>query len=98
MHEFETLLEHIGITTNIYLNQINLGIGMYLFTISALYKQDRMMHHGMRKPSELKIILYAAHMIKLNDYLDFTGSKPNNEICETEIIYIPLNSIPNSPA
>ena len=69
---------------------------MYLFSINALSKQKRSMHHRVRKPRELTTRRYAAHMVKLNEHLVlFPGSNPNNKNVETEINDILLRSISN---
>ena len=50
----------------------------------------------MRKPSELKVRCYAAHLIGLNEYFsDFPGSKSRDNIGKTEMNEIFLKIVPN---
>ena len=50
----------------------------------------------MRNPRELKLRLYADYIIDLNEYLTaFTGAKASDEIGETKLNTILLNSMPN---
>ena len=67
--EFETLYAHIGNTTSTHSNQIIFVLGIYLFTIRFLYKQDNTMRHILRMPHKLKFRHYAVNTIKLNEYL-----------------------------
>ena len=66
LREFETLCIQIGNMTTTHLNQILLGLGTYFFTSNDLFRQNRAMRHGIRKPRELKVRHYAARMIELN--------------------------------
>ena len=51
----------------------------------------------MKKPHGLKVILYVACLIDLNEYLhSLPGSKPTHKIGMTELNEILLNSTPNS--
>ena len=73
--DFENICDHIGKTT-MHLNQILLCLGTYLYPINYFSKQKWVMRCGTRKPRELKVRRYLAHMVKLNEYLDiFTSSK-----------------------
>ena len=54
------------------------------------------MRRCMKKPSSLKVIRYATHLVDLNDYLDsFPGATMYDKIGVTELNVILLNSIPN---
>ena len=70
LHDFETILVHIRHTINTNLNQIILVLNTYLFPITNLSKQKRAMRLRMRKPHELNLRRYEAHIIKLNYYIE----------------------------
>ena len=84
-------------STNIaYLNHIILGLGMYFFPVNALSNQKPSMHHGTRKRHKQNMRNYAACIIDLNEYLAaFPGAKTSDQIGETELNEIFLNSMPN---
>ena len=94
LHEFETLLENIGHTTNKNLNRIILGLGTYFFPINYPSEKNHTMWCGMRKQSELKVRQYAAYLIKTNGYFIFSGFEPKT-IVDMEINNILSRSIPN---
>ena len=82
--------------TTAHLSRIVLGLGTYFFPVNALSKQKRAMRRGIRKSRELKVRLYAGHLIDLNDYLDaFPVAKASDKIGEMELNKIILNSMPN---
>ena len=59
-------------------------------------KKNHTKHLLMRNPSELRSRHYAAHMIKLNEYLAiFPGSNPTKRTVKTDRNYILLHSMPN---
>ena len=66
LREFETIYGKIRRSTNTRLKYILLGLGTYFFTSNDLFRQNRAMRHGIRKPRELKVRHYAARMIELN--------------------------------
>ena len=70
---------------------IILGLGMYFFTVNAMYKQHHTMRHGIIQPRTL------LWLVDLNEYLAvFPGAKISDKMFMTELNEILLNSIPNS--
>ena len=62
------------------------GLRCVLFTLNALSKKNCRARRGMRKPRELKVRCYTAHLIDFNGYLsDFPGVKSSGNICEIEL-------------
>ena len=54
------------------------------------------MRRGMEKPRALTVRRYAERLIDINEYLDsFLGETLNDDIRETELNEIFLNSMPN---
>ena len=54
------------------------------------------MRRGMEKPRALTVRRYAERLIDINEYLDsFPGETLNDDIRETELNEIFLNSMPN---
>ena len=66
LHQLDTFCVEAGSTTTTHLNRIILGLGTYFFPIYVLSNKNHAMRRGMRKPKELKVIRYAAHIIELN--------------------------------
>ena len=72
------------------------GLGMYFPPINDFSRKKFAMCCGMRKPRELKVRHCAACLIDINDYLNaLPGAKSSDNIGETDIDKILLNSIPN---
>ena len=49
LNGFENFLGHIGHTTNIFLDNIILVLGIYIFSINAISKQKNVIYFRMRK-------------------------------------------------
>ena len=96
LHQLDMLYAEVGSTTTDHLNLIILGLGTYVPPFDALSKQKREMRRKMRKPQELRVRLYNACLIDINEYLaTFLGEKSSDKICEAELNEILLNSMPN---
>ena len=66
-----------------------------LSPVNAPSKQKNAMRRVRRKPRGLNVRRQAAPMIKLTKYLAvFPGAKSSDKICEMELDYILLNSMP----
>ena len=79
-----------------HLNQVFVGLGTYFYPVNALSKQKRAMRHGMSRPRELKVRRYTDRLIYINDYLyAYPGEKAKDNIIDTELSKILLNSMPN---
>ena len=90
LHEFETLFEKIGHTTNKNLNRIILGLGTYFFPINYPSEKNHTMWCGMRKQSELKVRQYAAYLIKTNGCFIFLDLNPKQLLIWKSIISCPV--------
>ena len=96
LHQLDMLYAEVGSTTTDHLNLIILGLGTYVPPFDALSKQKRAMRRKMRKPQGLRVRLYNACLIDINEYLaTFLGEKSSDKICEAELNEILLNSMPN---
>ena len=96
LHKLDTFSFVLGSTTTTYLNCNVLDLGTYFFLLMSSQKEEKVMRRGMRKPCKLKVRRYAAHMIKINEYLDvFLGAKASEKVGDTELNEILLNIIPN---
>ena len=95
LHQFDTLCYQVGITTIAYLNRVIMGLGMYFFC-QCVVQNNRVMRCRMRKPHDLKFRRYAARLIDLDEDLSsFTESKVSDNVVETDLGEILLNSTPN---
>ena len=77
------------------LNWVILGLGVYFPLVNAL-SQKKAMHRGTRKPCELGVSRYPAHLIDLNEYsVTLPGTNKSNKISEMDLNQILLNSMKN---
>ena len=68
----------------------------YFLLVDSLSKQKRTMCQCMKKPRNLKVKLYAAYLIDLNEYLaSFPWETMADKIVVTELNEIFLNSMPD---
>ena len=96
LRKFDTLSDEVGSATSEHLNSIIFGLVIYFFPDNALSKLKTVMCRGMMKNRGLKLRRYTDRMIDLNEYLSVLhGAKLSDEIFETELNRILLNSMPN---
>ena len=69
LRQLDTFAVEVVFTTTEHLNPIIFCSCIYCFPVNFLSKQNRVMRRGMRKPRELKVRQYDAHVIYTNDYL-----------------------------
>ena len=70
LRQFDTFSDEVVINPSKNLKSIILVLGTYVFPVSTISKQKCAIHRGMRNRRSLKIRLYAACMIDINNYLD----------------------------
>ena len=75
LRQFDSLSDDVEITNPLTAEAIILVLGVYFPPVNYLSKKKRAMRCGMRKPRGLKVRLYAARLIDLNEYLDFSLGK-----------------------
>ena len=84
LHQLDTLSVEVVSTTSEHSKIVILGLGTYLFPVDVLPKKKCEMLRRMRNPHELKVRLYATHMIYINECLYVFPEKNTSEsICET---------------
>ena len=94
--QIDTVPIEVGSSTTAHLKPILKSLGTQFPPITVLSKKNCVMRHRMRKSHKLKVIHYAARMIKLKGYLaDFPEENSSDKIGETELNEIILNIIPN---
>ena len=73
-----------------------MGLGMHYFPVHFMSQKNRVIQRGMRNPSGLKVRCYTARLVGLNEYIAaFPGANSSDNICETDLNEILLNSISN---
>lgn len=97
----EVAAEGVAYPVNITLDEVNAGLqGMIrlLVPTGALSRVKRYMRRGCRKPSDMKIRTYVAHMNRLNtqDLPELPPFETANSMGEEEIREIIQYAIPNS--
>ena len=75
-------------TNPLMVETIILGLTLYFSPVNFLSKQKGVMRRRTRKPRGLKVRLYAARLININDYLD---SFPGATLSEKWINWIEWN-------
>ena len=81
LHQLDIFSVEVVSTITTHLNRVVLVLGTYYFPVNVLSNQKRAMRRRMRNSRELKVIWYAAHMFKINEYLDtFPGAKANEKL------------------
>ena len=69
MHQFYSLSDDMEGVNPLKVEK-KLELASYFFTVNLISKKNREICHRMRKPSGLKVRLYASRLIALNNYLD----------------------------
>ena len=96
LRQFGMLSDCVESGTPLTVEAVILGLGTYPPPVNSLSKQNRAMCRGMSKPHRSKVRRYAAHLIKLNDYLDsFPWANMNTKIGMTQHNLYIQNSMPN---
>ena len=73
------------------------GLAWYVFPVNSLSKQKRTMCRCIKRPHSLKVRLYAACLICLDEYLaSFPGETMADNMGKTGLDKNILNSIPKS--
>ena len=89
LHQFDFLSSDVEGTNPLTVENIILGLASYFFPMNSPWKQKRAMRRGMRKPHGIKVGLYVASLIDMNECGILFEI-----FCVTEINNFFLNSIP----
>ena len=65
MHQYDSLSAEVGSDTPENLKSVILGLGVSLFPVNLLSKENIVMHRGKRKLCGLKVRRYASSLIYL---------------------------------